>query len=65
MIELWYQWTCDGCGATDTSTESNLKKTQVIKELKESRWQQYKRLNYCPRCVASGNARNRVVDMNH
>lgn len=65
MIETWYQWTCNGCGITEWHPDPNMRKTEVRSELRAFGWRSYPGdLDYCPKCVANGNARKRVTDMN-
>jgi len=65
MIETWHQWTCNGCGATENTDTPCMTIAQVRAQLKADGWQHVKGdLDYCPRCVANGNARKRVTDMN-
>lgn len=58
MIEVWHQWTCDGCGATETYPMPNTLMADVRKYLKNGGFQCKKGgLDYCPRCVKNGKAR--------
>lgn len=66
MIETWHQWTCDGCGETECTSTPCLSKAEVRAALKKSGWKHYTGdLDYCHKCVANGNAKNRIKDMNH
>lgn len=64
MLESWIQWTCDGCGITEVWDTVNVPKYFVRKKLKESGWQNFGSLDYCPKCVQKGHARNRETEMN-
>lgn len=65
MIETWRQWTCDGCGETENTTEPNKTKSEVRADLKASGWQHFAGdLDYCPRCVKLGVAARRETSMN-
>ena len=65
MLETWIQWTCDGCGETETHPLPNPTKAEVREALRSAGGRSYGRLDYCPRCVKNGNARRRETDMNH
>lgn len=65
MLEVWIQWTCNGCGETENTATPNLTRGEVREHLKEGGWRSYGTLDYCPVCVRNGNAKNRITDMNH
>jgi hypothetical protein len=51
--------------APRTTDTPNMTKQDTRAMLKASGWQHFKgNLDYCPKCVANGNARKRVQDMN-
>lgn len=58
MIEVWHQWTCDGCGITETYPIPNTPLADVRKFVKNGRWQcKTGGLDYCPSCVKNGKAK--------
>lgn len=63
MLETWIQWTCDGCGDTESFPSPNETKGHVRAELRKGGWRSYGQLDYCPRCVTSGAARRRDTNM--
>lgn len=65
MIETTLQYTCDGCGETEVYAHMNTPKHECREFLRQRGWRSYGVLDYCPRCVANGNARRRETDMNH
>jgi hypothetical protein len=57
VIEKWLEITCDGCGYTETSTESGQSVASFRKEMKAMfGWSFRKGCDYCGGCksVASG-----------
>ena len=65
VTKTWLQWTCDGCGETNTSTEPNETRTQARAGLKKNGWKHFAGdLDYCPKCVKRGIAARRETEMN-
>lgn len=60
MIEKWLQYTCDGCGETDSSGDPNESAKDVRARIKEYGWRNYGRLDYCKSCVDCGLAAERA-----
>lgn len=60
MIEKWLQYTCDGCGNTEASGDSNATAKEVRQEIRKFGWRNYGRLDYCKDCVESGLAKERA-----
>ena len=63
MLEVWIQWTCDGCGETESTPLPNETKAEVRKMLREGGWRCFGKLDYCPKCVKNGKAENRDTSM--
>lgn len=64
MIEVWHQWTCDGCGETETYPMPNTALVDVRKYLKDGGWQcKSGGLDYCSRCVKNGKAKRNDTSM--
>ncbi len=63
MIEVWFQWTCNGCGATGNSETPSLTKAEFIADLKASGFKLKKSdLLYCRQCVRRrANKRNEDI----
>lgn len=55
MIEVWLQYTCDGCDQTEYTTMPNESKAELNKGLKEDGWRVHGRLHYCNTCVKRKN----------
>lgn len=65
MIESWLQYTCDGCGETEYSPDSNITRAKVREELATYGWKHFAGgLDYCPKCVKRGIAAERYTGMN-
>jgi len=61
MIEKWIQYTCDGCGETESDGDPNVSAKDVRARIKKDYgWRKYGRLDYCPDCVHKGLAAERV-----
>jgi hypothetical protein len=57
MIEVWHQWTCDGCGETETYPIPCTPLSDVRNYLKTGGWKcKVGGLDYCPKCVKNGKA---------
>lgn len=63
MIEMWQQYTCDGCGVTEYHHTPNMTKRQVRSDLKKAGWQSFGVLDYCRKCVDNGTADRRESAM--
>ena len=63
MLETWVQWTCDGCGETESTPEPNTKKSDVRINLRSAGWRCFGPLDYCRDCVTSGAATRRDTGM--
>jgi uncharacterized protein CbrC (UPF0167 family) len=59
MIEKWLQYTCDGCGETETDGDPNVTAREVRERLRGYGWRNGGRLDYCPNCVKDGAAARR------
>jgi hypothetical protein len=58
MIEMWPQYTCNGCGETDTLGCEQSRK-EIREWLATFGWKHYGRFDYCKECVANGKAKAR------
>lgn len=63
MLETWIQYTCDGCGETEFAPNPDATRKEVREYIQGYGWKHYGSLDYCRRCVANGNAKNRRKDM--
>lgn len=60
MIEKWLQYTCDGCGETETDGTPNISAADVRKHIRtQYGWKNFGSLDYCRECVADGKAARR------
>ncbi len=59
MIEKWLQYTCDGCGETETADAPNETAAECRRRIREYGWANRGRLDYCPECVKDGAAARR------
>lgn len=64
MLETWIQWTCDGCGATESASSPNATRKEIREWLRACGWGNVGKLDYCKTCVAKGYMRDRRTDMN-
>ncbi len=59
VIEKWLQYTCDGCGETETADAPNESVAECRRRIREYGWVNHGRLDYCPDCVKDGAAKRR------
>lgn len=58
MIEVWHQYTCDGCGGTEWHPHPNAPRSEVRREMAAYGWRPVPGgLDYCRLCVAEGKHR--------
>ncbi len=61
MLEVWIQWSCDGCEeTTEFHHAPDATKREIRAMLAEGGWKSYGRLDYCPDCVKLGNHKKRT-----
>lgn len=55
MIEVWLQYSCDGCDETEYTTMPNETKAELNEDLKQEGWKVFGKLHYCKDCVRHKN----------
>lgn len=61
MIETWQQYTCEACGDTEYYPEPNATRKDVRADLRKGGWRSFGTLDYCPKCVKQGYAKQRIT----
>ena len=52
MLEVWIQWTCDGCGDTENTGTPNMTRGEVRDYLRKTYgWRHKAGYDYCRDCV--------------